>query len=121
MSVYVDNAQLPFGRMKMSHMIADSNAELIEMAKRIGVDPKWIQKPGTPHEHFDVSKFKRELAIANGAIPIEPRELVAKLNERRSNLAPAVSGDKGVAHPPTAFRPGNNGTDQVRYPTDFFV
>lgn len=89
MSVYVDNAQIPYGRMRMSHMIADSTSELVEMACRIGVDPKWIQKADTSHEHFDIAKFKRELAIANGAIPIDSRELSRKLIERHKNYKAA--------------------------------
>ena len=79
MSVYVDDMcdmhLGGFGRMKMSHMIADSTQELLEMADRIGVQRKWIQHAGTDREHFDIAKSKRAAAIAAGVIPMNMREL----------------------------------------------
>lgn len=42
MSVYVDAAIHPCGRMKMCHMMADTRPELVEMADRIGVARKWL-------------------------------------------------------------------------------
>jgi hypothetical protein len=59
MAVYVDDMEATFGRMIMCHMVADSTEELIAMARKIGVDVKWIQKAGTHHEHFDIAKMKR--------------------------------------------------------------
>ena len=87
MSVYVDDMyRLPigqFGRMRMSHLIADSTAELLAMVDQIGVPRKWIQQAGTPDEHFDISLSKRALAVAAGAREITLRELVQKTRERR--------------------------------------
>lgn len=77
MSVYVDNMQAAFGNMLMCHMWADSDAELLAMADRIGVQRKWIQgHPDLsfgPHRraswvHFDIAKSKRALAVRFGAI-----------------------------------------------------
>lgn len=82
MSVYVDGADAPFGRMFMCHMIADSTDELLEMADRIGIQRKWIQDAGERREHFDVCKSKRLVAIRCGAIPVTSRELVERLRER---------------------------------------
>ena len=86
MTVYVDDMHETrrgrLGRMKMSHMIADSTDELLAMANRIGVQRKWLQKVGTPREHFDVAMSKRALAIEAGAVPITQRELVRKLRGR---------------------------------------
>ena len=42
MAVYVDNMQVGFGRMKMCHMIADSQKELLEMCDKIGVQHNGI-------------------------------------------------------------------------------
>lgn len=56
----MDNAQLPYGRMRMAHMVADSTAELLAMADAIGVQRKWLQKAGTAYEHFDVCMAKRD-------------------------------------------------------------
>ena len=61
MTVYVDDMRAPFGRMIMCHMIADSTAELLNMADRIGVARRWIQHRGTVREHFDIARSKRAL------------------------------------------------------------
>lgn len=77
MTVYVDPAVWPFGRMLMCHMWADSLDELLAMVDRIGVPRKWIQGHPTlslPQArkaswvHFDISRGKRDLAIAAGAV-----------------------------------------------------
>ena len=73
--VYVDDMNTKFGRMIMCHMMADSTEELLEMADKIGVQKKWIQYPGTPKEHFDISLGKKKLAIQNGAKEITWREI----------------------------------------------
>lgn len=84
MAVYVDDMAAPFGRMIMSHMIADSHEELLRMADALGLQRRWIQHAGTYREHFDVSRQKRAQAVRLGAIEVTQRELVAKLNERRA-------------------------------------
>lgn len=83
MSVYVDDMRAPFGRMFMCHMIADDDAELLAMARRIGVQTKWHQYPGTARSHFDVCLAKRALAVRHGAIEITVRELALKVRARR--------------------------------------
>ncbi|RDU99205.1 DUF4031 domain-containing protein [Trinickia dinghuensis] len=94
MTVYVDDMyQTEFGRyglMKMSHMVADTSAELLAMAKTIGVNAKWLQRAGEGGEHFDIAKAKRELAIAAGAVPITIRQCSAMCARRR------VTGDLGT-------------------------
>ncbi len=86
MPVYIDNFYITgagnFGRMKMSHMIADTRNELLEMCDKIGVQKKWIQDFDTPREHFDVSMAKRKLAIEAGAVEIGFRELATKTSNR---------------------------------------
>ena len=84
MSVYVDDMAVPYGRMMMSHMMADSTGELLAMVDRIGVQRRWIQKAGTPEEHFDIALSKRALAITAGAHEITSRELVARMAMKRS-------------------------------------
>ena len=85
MAVYVDNYSAPFGRMRMSHMIADTRNELYAIVDRIGVQRKWIQKKGMYSEHFDVCESKRLLAIKAGAVPISTKELV-RIQIARRNL-----------------------------------
>ncbi len=82
MSVYVDKMRAPFGRMVMCHMIADTDDELLLMAKKIGVAHKWHQAAGTFKSHFDICLSKRALAIASGTIEITMRELGQKLADR---------------------------------------
>ncbi len=82
MSVYIDNMNAPYGRMKMCHMIADTTEELLAMADKIGISRKWLQKPGTYEEHFDVCTAKKKLAIEQGAQEITMRELGRMLAKR---------------------------------------
>lgn len=93
MTVYVDDMYLSpigqFGRMKMSHLIATTTDELVKAARAVGVDPKWIQHPGTAGEHFDIAMSKREQAIRAGAVPITMRQCAAMCKRRR------VTGELG--------------------------
>ena len=83
MAVYVDNMRAAFGNMMMSHMIADTHAELLRMAAQIGVQRKWIQCEGTYKEHFDVCASKRQLAIKFGAVAIDRYMFVKIMSARR--------------------------------------
>lgn len=83
MPVYVDNAFIPCGNMKMSHMIADTQEELLAMADKIGVKRKWIQFPRTRKEHFDVCSSKRDMAIRYGAIQVTCRWLARRVAIRK--------------------------------------
>lgn len=85
MTVYVDNMQAQFGRMKMCHMIADSTEELLAMADRIGVARKWIQSAGTAREHFDIAMSKRALAVEAGAVEVTMKELARMTRARRES------------------------------------
>ena len=82
MAVYVDDMYLEpmgaFGRMKMSHLIADTDEELHAMADRIGVSRRWHQAPPKcSHSHYDIAMSKRQEAIKAGAIPISLRQCSA--------------------------------------------
>lgn len=90
--VYVDDMYTislgRFGRMKMSHMIADTKQELLDMADKIGLNKKWIQCEGDASEHFDVSISMRKAAITNGAKAIPMRELARMTFDRRISVSP---------------------------------
>lgn len=81
--VIVDDMKAPFGRMVMCHMMADTTEELLEMADKIGVDRKWIQRPGQLGEHFDICKSKRALAIANGAQEVTTQGVMDLMRRKR--------------------------------------
>ena len=84
MALYVDDAQNPYGRMKMAHMIADTHAELVQAAEALGLD-RWLQHEGTWKEHLDVCQSKRREAIAElKAIPITQKELFLKSKSKRT-------------------------------------
>lgn len=105
MTVYVDDmnrtAMGQFRRMKMCHMVADTEEELLEMVDRIGVQRKWRQ--GTPYydDHFDIAQSKRTLAIAAGAVPISMRLLAFMVSNRKHAFANGVEkptlGDPATA------------------------
>lgn len=80
MSVYVDDAKIPYGRMKMCHMLADTEDELHRMADRIGVKRRWFQQQASV-PHYDVSLSKRRLAVEAGAVELGRRD-VGKLVQR---------------------------------------
>jgi hypothetical protein len=83
MPVYIDDYEAPFGNMFMCHMIADTTEELLQMVDKIGVKRKWIQKPGTYKEHFDICLSKKKKAVAAGAIEITAREYAVFVNNRK--------------------------------------
>ncbi len=91
MTVYVDDMfKYPMGKysgMKMSHMLADTEAELHAMADRIGVSRRWYQG-----YHYDIAMSKRALAVAAGAKEITLREMAALAREQRANKVRVLRG-----------------------------
>lgn len=103
MTVYVDDAKIPFRNMLMCHCWADSLEELFAMMDTIGVQRKWIQGHPTlslpsgreaSWVHFDISLEKKARAIRRGAVltdRFEPlafkgRQMIAE-GEKRGNDA----------------------------------
>ena len=85
MPLYVDHYRAPFGRMKMSHLMADTKEELLRAAGTLGLRRSWLQHEDQPKEHFDVSESKRKLAIDRlGAVPVTGRELVEIVRRKRT-------------------------------------
>lgn len=94
MTVYVDDMyRYPmgrFGRMKMSHMIADTEAELHAMADKIGLDRRWYQG-----DHYDVSMTLRDYAGAFGVVYVTMKQLAAMAYFQRRGL-PMPAPEKAV-------------------------
>lgn len=82
MSVYVDSAFLPYRRMKMCHMLADSLDELHAMADRIGIARRHFQTDSSA-PHYDICKAKRALAVKSGAVEITRMKLIELLRRNR--------------------------------------
>lgn len=78
MTVYVDSMRAPLGRMKMCHMIADTEDELHAMADKIGVARRWYQG-----DHYDIAQTKRVLALRYGAQQIMLRQAACMMGLRR--------------------------------------
>lgn len=87
MAVYVDDMyKYRMGRFRgyrMSHMIADSHEELMDMANQLGLKVEWLQHEGTPKEHFDIPVHKRAQAIRLGAKAVGMKELVRIIRSKR--------------------------------------
>lgn len=92
MTVYVDDMRARFGRMIMCHMVADTDAELREMARKIGVAERWHQG-----DHFDICLSKRAMAVELGAVEVTKRQLGAMriLRRRRGRSGPLPSPEEG--------------------------
>lgn len=100
MTTYVDDMHRfaigRYGRMRMCHMMADTEAELHAMADTIGVARRWCQRvpSGT---HYDIAMAKRELAVAAGAVEISMKEMAAfawHVRTRGCSEVPAVALEK---------------------------
>jgi hypothetical protein len=99
MAIYVDaiwehgkTAKMPYPRS--CHMMADSRAELLAFAARLGLQARWLHK-----DHFDITAPKRVLAVRLGALEMPGggagegvREKVAFLRRIREQWA-AEKGD----------------------------
>jgi hypothetical protein len=91
MAVYVDNMRAKVRGMVMCHMLADSTAELLAMADRIGVDRKHLQDAGTYREHFDICLTKRSAAVAAGAREVSMPTMGRIIRDRRDGVRGEVS------------------------------
>lgn len=82
MTVFVDDAEHPYGLMRMCHMMADEEAELHEMAGAIGVARKWFQGEAS-YPHYDICKSMRARAVALGAVEMTTKEMLTRLRHQR--------------------------------------
>jgi len=80
--IYVDDFRTPYGRMKMCHLLADTDEELHAMADRIGVARRWHQNTMSG-SHYDIALSKRALAVAAGAIEVPVRQMAMMARNRR--------------------------------------
>ena len=93
MTVYVDDMRARFRGHIMCHMIADAEAELHDMAARIGIARRWYQG-----DHYDVTLDHRSLAVTLGAAEITWRQCsLMTVLRRRDPAAPLVTPDQGTA------------------------
>ncbi len=82
MAVYVDplfsTVPKPGWRFREAcHMVADTEAELHEMADRLGMRRSWFQRHSRL-PHYDLTRNKRFQAVRLGAVELTRRELVER-------------------------------------------
>lgn len=70
--------------MTMCHMMAD----------KIGVQRKWIQKAGTPHEHFDICLSKKKKAVAMGAKEVGWKEMADLMAKKKAAQEDGNNGNQ---------------------------
>ncbi len=99
MAVYVDEANIRFGRMWMCHLMADTHDELVAMVDRIGVNRRWIQNQGSWREHFDICHSKRSLAISHGALQVTSRELMMNMFTKKKRKRKEIEENEGKHGP----------------------
>ena len=87
MSVYVD-AMFPTGYSRIwrhneaCHLVGDTETELVTFALGIGLKAEWLQRGHCTH--FDLTRNKRQQAVAAGAVEVNNFELVAWMRKKRS-------------------------------------
>lgn len=75
---YVNNGKGFANRFSQyCHLIADTEEELHEFAKKIGMRREWAQHHGRM-VHYDLTASRRVRAVKEGAVRITTRELVMK-------------------------------------------
>lgn len=78
MTVYVDAAIHPWRGKLWCHMVADSEQELHDFAKRLGLKREWYQtKSVLPH--YDLTEKKQKQAMKLGAIFLSREGICARI------------------------------------------
>jgi hypothetical protein len=68
------------------HLLADTSDALEKAAAQIGLDPSWIQRPGTEYEHYDV--MGQHIAPAKSlAVEIDDRTAVELIRRKRGDTS----------------------------------
>jgi hypothetical protein len=90
-------------RARWCHMIADSEAELVAFAKRLGLRAEWLQHGGTPKVHFDIVPTKRDLAIRMGALSVDDRAfLEIRRRTQKQNTSAEIANERDDMAAPMA-------------------
>ncbi|WP_236840347.1 DUF4031 domain-containing protein [Bosea sp. RAC05] len=89
----------------MSHMVADTDAELHRMADALGVSRRWFQG-----DHYDICQSNRERALKLGAVGVSYRQLGCMVHNRRAtgtlgDPATAVSTRRSLRRDPSLDDP----------------
>jgi hypothetical protein len=69
LSVYVDDASVPWRGQRWAHLMADTLEELHAFAAALGL-PRRAFQDKTSGAHYDITLAMREQALALGAVPV---------------------------------------------------
>jgi hypothetical protein len=91
MAVYVDplvnyGGSKSFRWKESCHMFADTEEELHEMARKIGMKRDWFQQQRTEFPHYDLVESRRIRAVKLGAVELTLRQMVEYVKARRANV-----------------------------------
>ncbi|HJP16788.1 MAG TPA: DUF4031 domain-containing protein [Acidimicrobiales bacterium] len=102
MTILVDSAIWPWRGKNWAHLISDETyIELHNFAEKIG-----LRRMSFQGDHYDINAQIRDIAIKNGAKPVDGRELITKLKEAGLRLPPAQrlgQWEKINGNPPKIF------------------
>ncbi len=105
MSVYVDcmfscRTSRKWRYPKASHLFADSEKELLEFGRKIGLKPGWLQRGVVTH--FDITPNVRERAVRAGAIQVDRKFVYERIKAARKAKADSEAkcvtgaGNRGI-------------------------
>jgi hypothetical protein len=84
MACYVDRCQDHGWKLGRScHLIADTEAELHELAASIGMKRSWFQGEASS-PHYDLTERRRAAAVRLGAVELDRLSFVCKIRELRA-------------------------------------
>lgn len=75
MTIYLDKIKYKWRERYWTHMVADSIDELHIFANSIGVKYEFFDE-NPIHPHYDVNMMQVQVALMNGAVFIDKRELI---------------------------------------------
>lgn len=92
MTVYVDDAAIPYKGKPRFHLSADSLEEMHAFCARVGINKCWFHRKSL-YPHYDITGEQRDAAIAAGAVAVTKREMPAiskKLRPARQPVQQAL-------------------------------
>ena len=85
MTILIDPPRWWWRDRRWSHLVSDESLEeLHEFADRVGIPARGFQG-----DHYDVPEEYRDRLLAEGAVPVDSRELVRRLRAAGLRLSPA--------------------------------
>ncbi|MFW5795144.1 MAG: DUF4031 domain-containing protein [Bacillota bacterium] len=81
MTVYVDQHNYPYKRMKLCHLWSEDQDELKRMAEELELKKSWKH-----NNHYDICLHKKKIALSLGAVEVTNKQMGKLLLEyRRKN------------------------------------